>query len=267
METRDDPVSVVTVNLNSGHAVERTIRSVLAQDYPFQWVVVDGGSTDGSGDRLRAAVRPGDSFVSEPDQGISDAFNKGLARATGEAVLFMNAGDEFAHEHSLRDLVAAWDRGRWRWIIGYGEIVREDGVVLFRRGFSSLPSDPISMVRYNCQIMHQSVMAERSLFTELGEFDASFRIAADHELWIRWLSRGIHPQVTRVLVCRFHRGGTSSNPLHNLAEVRRALERHGIVHPRYIVLALTMLAKAKILIRGRYGLWLYALKERLGIRI
>ena len=90
-------ITVVTVCLNSARVIEPTIQSVLAQDYPdLEYLVIDGGSTD---DTPRIAQRYADritKLVSEPDRGVYDAMNKGLALASGEYVLFMNAGDVFA---------------------------------------------------------------------------------------------------------------------------------------------------------------------------
>lgn len=260
-------ISVVTINRNTGHEIDRTCASIRAQEHPFEWVVIDGGSTDRSVGILRDHLRPGDIFVSEPDQGIADAFNKGLARCTGEAVLFLNAGDEFAGPDALGGLVRSWDRSRWRWIIGAGAVVDTSGRTLFTRRFRS-PTviDAFSLVRYNCQILHQSVLAERSLFMDHGFFDVSFRLAMDYELWIRWISLGIAPQCSAHLVCRFHRGGASGDPRRNYQEDAMARFKHGKSNPLFIELGLQFLAWVKAMIKGRYGRWLYRAKERCGLR-
>jgi GT2 family glycosyltransferase len=260
-------ITVITINRNSGTDAARTVASLRSQRLDSQWVVIDGGSDDGSELILRRSLRPIDCMISEIDHGIADAFNKGLRLASGDAVLFMNAGDEFASPDSLVDLMQAWDRRRHRWIIGAGDILREDGAVLFRRRYTHAPPDPLSLVRRNCRIMHQAVLAERSLFTEHGGFDESFRIAMDYELWIRWLTRGLVPQMVDVPVCRFHRGGASGDPMRNHAENRRAREMHGIGNGPMLETALAGLAWLKGRIRGRYGRWTYKLKERLGVRI
>lgn len=260
-------ISVITINRNSGSAATRTVTSLRSQRCNFQWVVIDGASTDGSESILHRALHPCDRMISEPDHGIADAFNKGLRLASGDAVLFMNAGDEFASTDSLSDLIRAWNRGKYRWIIGSGDILREDGTVLFHRGYSHTPTDPLSLVRRNCRIMHQAALTERRLFSEYGGFDESFHIAMDYELWIRWLTRGLVPQMVDIPVCRFHRGGTSGDPTRNHAENRRAREMHGIGNGLFLEMSLAGLAWLKGRIRGRYGSWAYRLKERLGIRI
>ena len=261
-------VSVITIGLNPGPAFARTCAALAAQDHQaIRWIVIDGGSRDGTLERLAAAARRPDTLISEPDRGIAHAFNKGLALATGEAVWFMNAGDEFAGPDSVSGLIADWDRARYRWISGAAEVVGEDDRTLFVRGWDRQPRDPMSMVRWNCRLMHQSVLAERSLFTELGDFDESYRIAMDYELWLRWISRGIAPQTTMRTVCRFHRGGTSGDPQRNIRDERRARIKHGLDNGPILEAGLRALAWTKARIRGRYGRWLYRLKERLGVRI
>lgn len=88
--------SIVTATYNAGSVLDRTIDSLRAQTYSdFQWIVIDGGSKDDSVPRIEQARGLVDQWVSEPDQGIADAWNKGLARATGTYVLFLNAGDTY----------------------------------------------------------------------------------------------------------------------------------------------------------------------------
>ena len=80
-------ISIITANLNGGATLERTIKSILEQDYPaLEYIVVDGGSRDGSLQILEAFRESIDILISEPDQGISDAFNKGIGRASGETI-------------------------------------------------------------------------------------------------------------------------------------------------------------------------------------
>ena len=261
-------ISVIPINRNTGHEIDRTCASIRAQEHPFEWVVIDGASTDRSVGALRDHLRPGDVFVSEPDRGIADAFNKGLARCTGEAVIFLNAGDEFAGPDALGGLVRAWDRSRWRWIVGAGMVLDAAGEVLFTRSFPEPEvADARSLVRTNCQIIHQTVLAERSLFSEYGLFDESYRLAMDYEVWIRWISAGKVPQCSAHLVSRFHRGGASGDPRRNHREFARARRQHGIANSLPVEVGLGALAWVKATIKGRYGRWFYRAKERCGLRL
>lgn len=96
-------VTVITVCRNCASTIEATVRSILAQDYPdLEYIVVDGASTDGTLEILRKHLDRVSRLVSEPDRGVYDAMNKGLGLATGERLLFMNAGDVFAAGDVLR---------------------------------------------------------------------------------------------------------------------------------------------------------------------
>lgn len=261
-------VSIITACLNPGASMTRTVDSIASQRYrDLEWIVVDGGSQDGTPQLAMLGARPPDKLISEPDEGIAHAFNKGLQHATGEAVWFMNAGDEFSSPDSISGLVDDWDRARFRWITGASEIVAVDGSVLFTRRWKAQPRNAMSLVRWNCQISHQAVLAEKSLFTELGGFDQSFRIAMDYELWLRWIKGGVVPQCSPRVVCRFHRGGASGEPIKNHLDERKARTLHGLELGPLGETLLASLAWLKTLIRGRYGRSIYRLKEHLGIRI
>ena len=92
-------VTVITVCYNAKEALKTTMRSVFAQRYDaLEYVIVDGASTDGSVELIKQSANKVDHWVSEPDNGIYDAMNKGARQASGEWVMFLNAGDEFANE-------------------------------------------------------------------------------------------------------------------------------------------------------------------------
>lgn len=259
----DLSVSVITINRNTGDTVRRTIASIHSQTYPCEWVVVDGASNDESIDVLRQSIRAGDRLISEPDRGISDAFNKGLHLATGEAVIFMNAGDEFAAPDALANLVAAWDRTRHSWITGTAMVVRGDGQVIYRRP-NRQPADPRVLIRNGCRVFHQATLADRRLLIGIGGFDLTYRLVMDYDLWCRLLQAGHVPQVVDVTVCRYGIGGVSGNAIRRVAEERRARAAHGLANPPWRDCWLAAVARLKAVLRGRVGNWAYRLKERLG---
>jgi glycosyltransferase involved in cell wall biosynthesis len=252
-------LSVITICRNPGRAIERTCAALAEQTQPCEWVVIDGASTDGTPERLRALPRPPDVLVSEPDQGIADAFNKGLARASGEAVLFLNAGDALVGPQALSDLAAAWDRGRHAWITAGAEVRREDGGLLYTR---LPPADPRRLLRPVCRIVHPATLCDTALLRAAGGFDATFRNSMDYELWLRLYARGQLPQISPVVVARFFVGGASSDLRRRLAEDRRARARHGLANGRLAEVRQGLIAGLKSI--APRGGWAYRVKERLG---
>lgn len=234
-------ISIITVVLNAADTIEDTLRSVASQTYPdFEHIVVDGGSTDGT---LEIIERHRDriaALVIEPDRGIYDAMNKGIAAATGEIVGMLNADDVYVDEHVLEKVARAFsdptvdvchadlvyvDRADLDRIIRYWKSrPYTDG--LFEKGW--LPAHPTFFVR-------------RALYRRYGGFDLNYRFQADFELTMRLLAvhkaRSVYlPEV----IVKMRMGGVSNRSVLNVIkgniEAYRACQRHGLkVSPLFIV--------------------------------
>lgn len=257
-------VSVITVCKNAGLDIDRTARSVVSQTYlDLDWVIVDGGSTDGTLDRLDEYASRISSLVSEPDEGISDAFNKGIALATGDALVFMNAGDHFAANDSLERMVSGWDRSTYRWLAAGGEARDESGKVMFRRTPPARFDE--SFYRFGCQTFHPSVLIERSLFEEFGPYDLEYSIAMDYELWLRLIARGVEPQLLPVMTSVFYLGGASGNKIKRFREDARARDRWGFANAPRVDAGLFARAAIKDRLARHLSVpVLYRVKERFG---
>lgn len=173
-------ITIVTVNLNGGATLERALNSVLGQDYPaLEYVVIDGGSTDDSLDilerfRVRLAV-----LVSEPDAGISDAFNKGIARAHGELIGLISADDQL-EPGALRQVAAGYlEAGRPEII--YGNAWYLEAGERFR-----VRPDPLDCFWRRMPLKHAAVFVARRAYQRLGLFDRDLRFAMDYELLLRF---------------------------------------------------------------------------------
>jgi glycosyltransferase involved in cell wall biosynthesis len=171
-------VSIITIVRNAERYVERTVRSVLAQDYPDrEYIFIDGGSTDGTLARIEAFRQSIDVLVSEPDKGISDAWNKGLAIAKGEIIGLLNAGDE--HDASAISRSVAAIRAGAELTYGDTDLVDDDGrVIMTNRG-------RFHLWKYSAGIgfYHPSCFATRALYDRVGGFDLNLRYAMDTD-WI-----------------------------------------------------------------------------------
>jgi glycosyltransferase involved in cell wall biosynthesis len=261
----DQPrVAIVTIALNPGPSIERTIQSIMSQTYEaIDWVVVDGGSTDGSLERYGRAASRISRMVSEPDSGISEAMNKGLALATGDAVIYINGGDAFAANSAVEAIVDKWDRVNYQWATGDTEFCSESGRPMYVR--RTQLGDPTKLVDRGCRIQHLSTIVARQTLIDNGGFDTSFRIAMDYELWLRLIGNGVLPQILGFSVGRFFLGGSSSNLLPRYKEDRRARQVHGMGSP-WLEAELASIAWAKNTLSPlrRFG-GAYRLKEWLRV--
>jgi len=183
----DPPLfSVITVCRNAGSVLGVTMESLHRQTCrDYEYIVVDGASTDWTADVVRAYADLVTSFVSEPDKGIYDAMNKGLRLARGRWVYFLNANDYFADTRVL-ERVAAVLAGKPDAMLAYGDVYFRTGGAntLFRFDWLS---------RWNLRfehLCHQSVFASSILFGRIGAFDTRLRINADYEWLLRAFDSG-----------------------------------------------------------------------------
>jgi len=201
---RSPLVSIVTVAYNVAKGLERTILSVDAQSYEnVEFIIIDGGSTDGTLDVIRKHKAKIDCWVSEPDDGIYDAMNKGVRLAKGKWLNFMNAGDVFVSDHVLAQIRFEEYEGD---VLIYGDSKRRDGINLAPSRLSLLRDGII----FAC---HQAMFFNRELLSDQLYYDSSKKIYADYELVDRLFL--FYPNKFRyveVTVVESEGGGVSSYP-------------------------------------------------------
>jgi glycosyltransferase involved in cell wall biosynthesis len=178
-------LSVVTVCRDAAATIGRTLESFLRQDHvDKQLLVIDGASTDGTLDIVRAFAGREISFVSEPDRGLYDAMNKGLARFDGEAVGFLNADDRFHDAGALSAVAEALERAD----ICYGDldVIDLGGGDRVVRRWRSRPWRKGDF-RRGWMPPHPTFYCRRSVVDRIGAFDLSYRLAADYDFMLRAL--------------------------------------------------------------------------------
>ena len=210
-------VSIITVCLNAVEIVEDTIRSVLAQDYPgTEYIVVDGGSTDGTLEIIRKYARSISKTISESDKGTYDAMNKGIKMATGDIVGFLNAGDFYATHDAISSVVACLQQSDADAVYADLEYVAEHNPAKTVRIWRSQPFRD-GLFEKGWHPPHPTFFVKKRLFEKYGCFDVDYKISADYELMLRLLRKhGIKSRhIPRVLV-RMRTGGKSNRNLQQI---------------------------------------------------
>jgi glycosyltransferase len=207
-------VSIITVCLDSGQTLEDTVTSVLRQDYQdIQYIIVDGGSTDGTHEILRKYRSRIFKFLSEPDNGTYDAMNKGIKMATGEVVGFLNAGDFYATDTAISSIVACLQQTDVDAAYADLEYVAEHNPAKTVRRWRSQPCRD-GLFEKGWHPPHPTFFVRRHLFDDYGDFDLDYHISADYEIMLRFLKKykvtSCH--IPKVLV-KMRAGGKSNRSL------------------------------------------------------
>lgn len=203
-------LSIITINYNNAEGLRKTMESVLSQTYKdFEYVVVDGASTDGSDDVIRAFALHTDGleikWISEPDTGIYNAMNKGIRMASGEYLLFLNSGDFLIADDVLEKVFKNECKAD---ILCAGCDVSDKGKVVWT---SNPPSVVTFGTLYTVGLAHQSTFISKSLFEKYGNYDESFRYNADIEFWYRAIvDNGTSTQKIDVITTDYNLDGVSS---------------------------------------------------------
>ncbi|WNC13334.1 glycosyltransferase family 2 protein [Brevibacillus brevis] len=210
-------VSMVTVTYQAIGQLEATIKSVAAQTYRNrEYIVVDGGSSDGTLDLIESYRHVIDRVVSEPDRGIYDAMNKGLSLTAPDSdyIIFMNAGDVFFNDVVL-DAILPGRRGETHL---YGNIHRGGKLVI-------QPPRLGNFYMSTKMICHQSILFATRLHRRV-QYDTRYHIAADYKAVLEMLQRGDVFEKVEQAVCKYEGGGISDLHRQELFSQRREIMRH-----------------------------------------
>jgi len=212
---REPLVSIVTPSYQQAAYLEHTLRSVLGQDYPrLEYIVVDGGSTDGSVAVLRRYADRLAWWVSEPDEGQADALRKGFARARGEILAWLNSDDMYAPGAVASAVRALQQNPRAAWAVGDALSVDAEGRPFHHHRAAAWDLSALMTLHI---LPQPAVFFRRAAYERVGGVDPSFRYLMDHHLWLR-LARVAGPPVYVPEVWAFARYHPQAK---NLAEAAR----------------------------------------------
>ena len=225
-------ITIIVATFNCAATVGRCLESIRRQDIEksdLELIVIDGGSSDSTLKEIDAYSADLSYFESSPDRGIAHAWNKGIARMTGDWALFLGADDCLWSPRSLRLMASRLRTTPVDRKVVYGNVVgvRADGE---RYGLLTRAWNHSRFVHFG-YFCHQGVFQHKDLFSEFGLFDESFRYALDYEFLLRYLVDHDAVYIPDVTVTAFQRGGCSNRPeelVRSVRETRLARRKHGI---------------------------------------
>ncbi len=225
-------ISIITVCFNSEETIRDTIESVLSQDYPeIEYVIIDGLSKDNTMDIVSEYNSKITKIISEPDQGIYDAMNKGIKVSTGDYLGILNSDDLFSHNHVVSDMVQLLMDTKVDAIYGDLLLVNRENTSDVVRSYSSKYFKKWK-IRFGLMPPHPTLYVKRNLFNKLGYYKLNYRVAADFELVTRFLCGGITFVRNPDVMVKMRQGGISDagfwGRVHQNFEIVRACKNNGI---------------------------------------
>lgn len=213
-------ISIITISFNNKKDIESTILSVINQTYKdIQYIIIDGGSNDGTLEIIEKFNQNIDCFISEPDKGIYDAINKGIKKATGEIVGLIHAGDRLYdntvldsvnHHFIVNDIDACY---------GHSVIVNNKETIV---RINKSPKFKKSLFKKGWMPSHQSIYIRREIFEKLGLYRTDFGGSGDYEFVLRYFYfNNIRVRLLDRFMIKFALGGTSTSNYHKLLKTQK----------------------------------------------
>ncbi|HEY0625313.1 MAG TPA: glycosyltransferase family 2 protein [Allosphingosinicella sp.] len=230
-------LSLITASYNRAHTIRDTIRSVNIQTYPrIDHIVIDGASTDGSMDILRAEAKRVSYAVSEPDKGFYDAYNKGLAQATGDVIGFINTDDFYCSPDVIAEAMAVFDDPEIEGVHADLVYVDPDDTSKVKRHWRARDFTEKDY-RRGLIPAHPTVFLTRKAYERVGGYDTSYKLAADYDFLLRAFYvhriRAVH--LPRIWV-RMRTGGATGGAAASLKrqndEILASRRSHGLHYPK-----------------------------------
>lgn len=201
-------LSVITINLNNANGLLNTAKSIIKQSSKnFEWIIIDGGSADKSCEIISSYQQHVNYWVSEADNGIFHAMNKGIQKAKGNYLLFLNSGDQLHNEQIIAQIIP---------------LLQHHSVYYTRALYISDEDHKSRIIRYpknldidfflKNSLNHQNCIFKKSLFDKYGLYDDQYKICADWDFMFRlFLNRETFVYIEKIIISRFYRDGISSN--------------------------------------------------------
>lgn len=222
-------ISIITAVYNCRDTIAQTIESILSQDYSnIELIVIDGGSTDGTLDILNQYRDYIDLFISERDEGIYDALNKGIQFSTGGVIGFLHADDSYTDKNVLKKIRQAFCTSGVDIVYSDLVYVKNGPITDVIRYWRSGPFDRGSL-KYGWMPPHPTIYARKSVYDIFGGFDRKYLISADYDFMLRiLLNHNVKISYIPEVLVRMRIGGISNRSIKNI--FRKSIEDIKIIH-------------------------------------
>ncbi|OIN87985.1 MAG: glycosyl transferase [Candidatus Aenigmarchaeota archaeon CG1_02_38_14] len=210
-------VSVITAVFNGAKTIQDCIKSVSGQIYPnIEHIIIDGGSTDGTLEVIKRYTEKRVNIVSEPDNGIYDALNKGIRQASGEVIGLLYSDDFYAHDRVIEkvaDIFMKYNIDSCYGDLQYVDKNNPDKVIRYWKSSQYRHGK----FKYGWMPPHSTFFVKKEIYNKYGYFNTNFKIAADYELMLRFLEKHkISTYYTPEVFIKMRIGGTSNRNIKNL---------------------------------------------------
>jgi glycosyltransferase involved in cell wall biosynthesis len=196
-------ISIITINFNHLQDLQKTFGNVISQTYKdLEYIVIDGGSKDGTINFLQEHTKYLSYWISEPDNGIYDAMNKGVKVAKGEWIIFMNSGDTFSQDSTIEQIAPYLDSANDVVYGGFESIVNDE----YGYRVSQRQPEDLAQIWHQIPTCHQSIFVRRELQSQYP-FDISLSWCADHDFLARLYQLGCKFQEVPLVVSKFDASG------------------------------------------------------------
>jgi glycosyltransferase involved in cell wall biosynthesis len=209
-------ISIITISYNDKNVITETIESVLSQNYrDFEYILIDGGSNDGSLEIIKSYGNKIENIISENDSGIYNAINKGIKVAKGEVIGLIHAGDVLYDSNVLSKIADSFIKYQTEIIYGHSIVYKKDRIRINRKNISPKYKD--NLMKLGWFPSHQSTYFKSSIFLQHGYYNEDYKIAADYEFLLRLLYvHKVKPVMVDFFLIKFYLGGESSKSLFNI---------------------------------------------------
>lgn len=234
-------VSIITIVYNNVQYIESCIKSVLSQTYSnIEHIIIDGGSTDGTLDVIKPYIPNLGYFVSERDNGLYNALNKGIKVATGDVIGILHSDDFFYETNTIEKIVNSFASSNADLLYANGMYVERENHENIKRVYKSKPFKK-RFLNFGWIPLHTTIYVKKEIFKDYGLYDESYHIASDYEISLRWFQEEqIRKHFLDHWVVKMRLGGKSTN---FRLQKRKSLEDLDIIKKRKLLGLTTLFFK------------------------